>query len=77
MGYPVAKIDGKAGMNTRSLIGAYQKANNIKVDCWPTEALLAHVRSKAPTKGTGLKGASAAPDSSAGTGATRGARSPR
>jgi len=77
MGYPVAKIDGKAGMNTRSLIGAYQKANNIKIDCWPTEALLAHMRTKAPTKGPGLKGASAAQDNSAGTGATQGARSPR
>ena len=38
LGYAVAKIDGKAGMNTRSLIGAYQKANSLKVDCWPTEA---------------------------------------
>ena len=51
LGYAVAKIDGKAGMNTRSLIGAYQKANSLKIDCWPTEALLEHVRVKAPTKG--------------------------
>src|SRR4029077_19018386 len=29
------KVDGKAGMQTRSALGAYQKANNIKVDCWP------------------------------------------
>ena len=38
LGYAVSIIDGKAGMNTRSLIGAYQKANGLKVDCWPTEA---------------------------------------
>ena len=30
------KIDGKAGMLTRSALGAYQKANRLKVDCWPT-----------------------------------------
>ena len=60
LGYAVAKIDGKAGMNTRSLIGAYQKANGLKVDCWPTEALLTHVRAKAPAKGPPVKGADAA-----------------
>jgi len=44
LGYEVAKIDGKAGMNTRALIGVYQKASNLKVDCWPTEAVVKHVR---------------------------------
>jgi lytic murein transglycosylase len=34
------KIDGKAGMLTRSALGAYQKANQLKVDCWPTAAVL-------------------------------------
>ena len=34
------KIDGKAGMLTRSALGAYQKANGLKVDCWPTAAVL-------------------------------------
>ena len=34
------KIDGKAGMLTRSALGAYQKANRLKVDCWPTAAVL-------------------------------------
>jgi lytic murein transglycosylase len=58
MGYPIAKIDGKAGMNTRSLIGTYQKANGLGVDCWPTEAVLAHVRARA-AKGPPVKGASA------------------
>jgi lytic murein transglycosylase len=60
LGYAVAKIDGKAGMNTRALIGAYQKANGLKVDCWPTEALLAHVRAKAAAMGPAVKGADAA-----------------
>jgi lytic murein transglycosylase len=44
-GYAIAKIDGKAGMNTRALVGAYQKANGLKVDCWPSQALLSHMRS--------------------------------
>jgi lytic murein transglycosylase len=44
-GYAIAKIDGKAGMNTRALVGAYQKANGLKIDCWPSEALLVHMRS--------------------------------
>jgi lytic murein transglycosylase len=46
-GYPISKIDGKAGMNTRSLIGAYQQASRLKVDCWPSEALLSSLRSTA------------------------------
>ena len=47
LGYPIEKIDGKAGMNTRALIGAYQKASGLNVDCWPSEAVLAHARSAA------------------------------
>jgi hypothetical protein len=27
-------------MLTRSALGAYQKANRLKVDCWPTAAVL-------------------------------------
>jgi lytic murein transglycosylase len=38
------KIDGKAGMLTRSALGAYQKMNRLKVDCWPTAAVLDHMR---------------------------------
>ena len=38
------KIDGKAGMLTRAALGAYQKKNNLKVDCWPTAAVLGHMR---------------------------------
>ncbi|HKS84374.1 MAG TPA: lytic murein transglycosylase [Pseudolabrys sp.] len=38
------KIDGKAGMLTRAALGAYQKRNGLKVDCWPTAAVLDHMR---------------------------------
>ena len=38
------KIDGKAGMLTRAALGAYQKKNGLKVDCWPTSAVLDHMR---------------------------------
>jgi peptidoglycan hydrolase-like protein with peptidoglycan-binding domain len=41
------KVDGKAGMKTRSALGAYQKANGLKVDCWPTDAVLQHMQSRA------------------------------
>jgi len=37
------KVDGKAGMKTRAAVGAYQKANGLKVDCWPTTAVLDHM----------------------------------
>jgi lytic murein transglycosylase len=42
-GYYHDKIDGKAGMKTRAALGDYQKGNGLKVDCWPTAALLAHM----------------------------------
>ncbi len=38
------KIDGKAGMLTRAALGKYQKANGLKVDCWPTSVVLGHMR---------------------------------
>jgi membrane-bound lytic murein transglycosylase B len=41
------KIDGKAGMLTRSALGAYQKANRLKVECWPTAAVLDDMQRKA------------------------------
>src|SRR6202166_4493564 len=34
------KVDGKAGMKTRAALGAYQKKTGLKVDCWPSEAVL-------------------------------------
>jgi lytic murein transglycosylase len=39
-GYYHDKIDGKAGMKTRAALGDYQKRNGLKVDCWPSAALL-------------------------------------
>lgn len=44
LGYTVDKIDGKIGSNSRMNIGKYQRANGLKVDCWPTDAVLAHMR---------------------------------
>jgi lytic murein transglycosylase len=38
------KIDGKAGMLTRAALGAYQKKNGLKTDCWPTAAVLTHMK---------------------------------
>jgi peptidoglycan hydrolase-like protein with peptidoglycan-binding domain len=34
------KLDGTAGMQTRAALGAYQKSAGLKVDCWPSEAVL-------------------------------------
>jgi len=39
------KIDGKAGMLTRAALGAYQKKAGLKVDCWPSEAVLQSINS--------------------------------
>jgi len=47
LGYPMDKIDGKIGSNTRKQIGIYQKANGLKIDCWPSDGVLAHASSKA------------------------------
>ncbi len=41
------KIDGKAGMLTRAALGAYQKANGLRLDCWPTPAVLEHMKGRA------------------------------
>ena len=42
-GFYSDKVDGKAGMLTRAALGKYQKANGLKVDCWPTAAVLDHM----------------------------------
>lgn len=49
-GYDVEKIDGKVGSNTRKVIGTYQKANKLRIDCWPSDAVLSHVRAKAEVR---------------------------
>ncbi|WP_040426382.1 lytic murein transglycosylase [Afipia birgiae] len=35
-----SKLDGKAGMQTRAALGAYQKKAGLKVDCWPSADVL-------------------------------------
>ena len=47
LGYPMDKHDGKIGSNTRRQVGTYQKTSGLKIDCWPTEAVLSHLRSNA------------------------------
>jgi hypothetical protein len=47
LGYPMSKIDGKIGSNTRKQIGLYQKANGLKIDCWPSRHVLTHANSQA------------------------------
>jgi lytic murein transglycosylase len=47
LGFYRDKIDGKAGMLTRSALGAYQKANGLKLDCWPTAAVVDHMQRNA------------------------------
>ena len=47
LGYPMEKTDGKIGSNTRKQIGLYQRISGIKVDCWPSEAVLSHANAHA------------------------------
>ena len=47
LGHPMDKIDGKIGSNTRKQIGLYEKASGLRVDCWPSDAVLAHANSNA------------------------------
>jgi lytic murein transglycosylase len=53
LGYEVSIVDGKAGMNTRALIGAYQRDNNARVDCWPSAAMLRHLSAKVAAREAG------------------------
>jgi lytic murein transglycosylase len=46
-GLPIEKVDGKAGMNTRTLIGRYQEANRLPIDCWASATVLRHLRQTA------------------------------
>lgn len=45
LGYGLQKVDGKIGSNTRRQVGTYQKKHGLKIDCWPTAAVLSHLRS--------------------------------
>ena len=40
LGFYKDKLDGKAGMQTRAALGAFQKSAGLKLDCWPSEAVL-------------------------------------
>jgi hypothetical protein len=40
LGAPIEKLDGKIGSNTRAEIGAFERKAGLKIDCWPTAALL-------------------------------------
>jgi lytic murein transglycosylase len=40
LGFYKDKLDGKAGMQTRAALGAFQKSARLKLDCWPSEAVL-------------------------------------
>lgn len=46
--FPIGKIDGRIGPNTRSQIGQYQLRNGLPVDCWPSVKLLRYMR-RAPS----------------------------
>ena len=47
LGYPMDKTDGKIGSNTRKQIGIYQRTRGLKVDCWPSDAVLTHANARA------------------------------
>ncbi|MFL6799202.1 MAG: lytic murein transglycosylase [Xanthobacteraceae bacterium] len=49
------KIDGKAGMQTRAALGTYQKAHQLKVDCWPTASVLDDMQRRAAVDVSGRK----------------------
>jgi lytic murein transglycosylase len=44
------RIDGKAGMQTRAAVGAYQKTHRLKLDCWPTAAVLDDMQRRAAAR---------------------------
>lgn len=46
-GHPIEKIDGFIGSGTRREVGRYQKANGMKIDCWPSDPVLRHLASMA------------------------------
>jgi len=40
-------VDGKAGGRTRAAVGAYQKRAGLPQTCWPTSAVVSHVKANA------------------------------
>ncbi|MBO0757563.1 MAG: lytic murein transglycosylase [Bradyrhizobiaceae bacterium] len=47
LGFYSDNLDGKAGMKTRLALGAYQKANGLKLDCWPTTSVVSRMQANA------------------------------
>ena len=45
-GFAISLIDGRIGPKTRSQIGLYQQREKLRVDCWPSAALLATMRQR-------------------------------
>lgn len=43
-GYPISIVDGFIGSNTRRQVGQFQRAQGMKIDCWPTQAVLRALR---------------------------------
>lgn len=52
-GYALKLVDGKIGSNTRRQVGTYQKKHGLKIDCWPTAAVLKHLRQTASAGASG------------------------
>lgn len=46
-GYDIKIVDGFIGSGTRRQVGLYQKANGIRIDCWPTPQVLKHIQKHA------------------------------
>ncbi|MBU2983068.1 lytic murein transglycosylase [Lentibacter algarum] len=44
VGYPLEKIDGKIGPNTKKMIKSYQSRNGLTADGYASEALLKHIK---------------------------------
>ncbi len=44
-GYDIKIVDGFIGSGTRRQVGLYQKANGLRIDCWPGPSTLKHLRS--------------------------------
>jgi lytic murein transglycosylase len=51
LGFPMGEADGKIGSVTRRQVGLYQKKHSLKIDCWPTEAVLSHLRATTASLG--------------------------
>jgi lytic murein transglycosylase len=53
LGYPMGEPDGKIGSITRRQVGTYQKKYGLKIDCWPTQAVVSHLRAGAKLGASG------------------------